>query len=100
MAQQLPCDICNAEPAVQMLTNMETGDTMTLGASCLPRFYGDSLAVLIVAGAHTGPPSKCQCCRRIHEYITTPGGPAVPPEQLLAGASEQTGNDPDPVVPA
>lgn len=75
MAQQLPCDICQEEPAAQMLTNVETGDVMTLGRNCLPVFYEQSIRELLTAGEHKGPASKCQACRRVHEKITTPVAP-------------------------
>lgn len=72
MAAQLTCDVCQAEPAAQMLTNVESGDVMTLGLNCLPIFYGQSILTLINAGEHKGPASKCQACRRFHERMTTP----------------------------
>jgi hypothetical protein len=72
MAQQLPCDICGAEAAIQMLTNLEDGTVITLGAACLPHFYGQSALITMQAGEHKGPSSKCQACRRMHEQMTTP----------------------------
>lgn len=75
MAQQLACDICQAEPAIQMLTNVETGDVMMMGAACLPAFYGQSLLMVMDAGEHRGPAGKCQACRRVHERMTTPVAP-------------------------
>lgn len=75
MAQQLACDICQAEPAIQMLTNVETGDVMMMGAACLPAFYGQSLLMVTGAGEHRGPAGKCQACRRVHERMTTPVAP-------------------------
>ena len=35
MAQPIGCDICSAELAVQLVTNLGNGDTMGVGASCL-----------------------------------------------------------------
>jgi len=75
MAQQLPCDICQDEPAAQILTNAESGQVMTLGLNCLPVFYEQSIRTLLDAGEHKGPASKCQACRRVHERITTPVAP-------------------------
>jgi hypothetical protein len=69
MAAPLPCDICTAEQAVQMLTNLLDGNTIAIGAGCLPVFYGQSLALALSAGDHEKIPSKCQACRRVHEYF-------------------------------
>lgn len=77
MAPQLPCDVCREEVAVQMLTNLATGDTMTLGPSCLAQFYGQSVLTLLEAGYHKGPAGKCQACRRFHEQMTLPVAPAA-----------------------
>lgn len=75
MAQQLSCDICQEEPAAQMLTNLESGVVMTLGMNCLPQFYGQSILTLLEAGEHKGPANRCQACRRFHERMTTPVTP-------------------------
>jgi hypothetical protein len=87
MAQQYSCDICQAEPAAQMLTNTETGDVMMLGLLCLPVFYMQSMMTLIDAGEHTRIPAKCQACRRIHEWVAVTMSPLVPEAPPL---------DPDP----
>lgn len=70
MAQQYPCDICQQEPAAQMLTNTESGAVMMLGLACLPVFYANSVLALIGSGPHTKIVSKCQACRRVHEIFT------------------------------
>lgn len=75
MAQPIGCDICGQEQAVQMLSNMETGETIAMGPACLPVFYGHSVLQLLEAGDHKGPASKCQACRRFHEGMTTPVAP-------------------------
>lgn len=75
MAQQLSCDICHDEPAVQMLTNLQDGTVLVMGAGCLPVFYGQSALMVMGAGEHAGPPTKCQACRRTHERMTTPVAP-------------------------
>jgi hypothetical protein len=88
--QQQYCDICQEEPAAQMLSNMESGTVMTLGLNCLPVFYEQSIRTLLEAGEHKGPASKCQACRRVHEKITTPvaqigdvSRETPPPDELL-----------------
>jgi hypothetical protein len=91
MAQQLACDICGGEEAVQMLTNLATGDVMTLGRACLPAFYGQSVLSVMDAGEHAGPANKCQACRRVHEKMTTPVAP-------LADVSRET-SEPDAAPP-
>lgn len=76
-----------------MLTNLGDGATMTLGPACLTVFYHQSLLELLEAGEHAKIPSKCQCCRRVHEHMTlayaptadtgtteTPAEPPVPVE--------------------
>ncbi|SRR6266849_3605466 len=75
MAQQITCDICQAEPATQMLTNLQTGDVLAIGAACMPVFYGQSVLSVMDAGEHKSIPSKCQACRRVHERMTTPVTP-------------------------
>lgn len=78
MAQQLTCDICQSEDAVQMLTNVHTGDVLMIGPSCAPLFYSQCLLQVIGSDGHAGVPGKCQACRRIHERTTlaavTPAG--------------------------
>lgn len=75
MAQQLYCDICTSEEAVQMLTNLADGSVLMLGPACLPQFYGHSVLAAMDAGEHKGPAGKCQACRRMHERMTTPVTP-------------------------
>ena len=75
MAQPLYCDICSAEEAVQMLTNLADGSVLMIGAACLPQFYGQSVLITMDAGEHKGPAGRCQACRRMHERMTTPVAP-------------------------
>lgn len=70
MAQALACDICQQEPAAQLLTNVENGQVMALGIGCLPVFYSQSLLTLLGSDGHTKIVSKCQACRRVHEQMT------------------------------
>lgn len=81
MAQPITCDICGLEQAVQMLTNLQDGNTLAIGALCSPTFYGHSHLAVTGAGEHRGPASKCQACRRLHEQMTTP----VAPLEVAAG---------------
>jgi hypothetical protein len=91
MAQQLGCDYCGSEPAALMMTNLADGTVVTVGAACLPVFFGGALLGVIGSDGHAGPPTKCQACRRTHERMTTPvaplslpadGGDGPPGEQL------------------
>jgi hypothetical protein len=75
MAQQLPCDLCQDEPAVLMQTSLADGTVLTVGVACLPQFFGGALLGVIDAGEHKSIPTKCQACRRIHERMTTPVAP-------------------------
>lgn len=75
MAQQLPCDLCADEQAVVMMSNLVDGQVMTVGARCLPQFFGGALLGAIGSDGHAGPPTKCQACRRTHERMTTPVAP-------------------------
>lgn len=75
MAQALPCDYCGNENAVLMMTNLDDGGTVTVGAACLPLFFGGALLGSIGSDGHAGPPTKCQACRRTHERMTTPVAP-------------------------
>ncbi len=75
MAQQLPCDLCQAEPAILMQTSLADGTVLTIGATCLPQFFGGAVLGVIGSGGHAGPPTKCQACRRTHERMTTPVAP-------------------------
>lgn len=46
MAQQIPCDICEAEPAAMVLTMVMTGDTQGVGFRCLEEWafgFGQTL---------------------------------------------------------
>lgn len=80
MAQPINCDICGQEDAVQMLSNLQDGTSLAIGALCSPTFYGFSHLAVTGAGEHKGPASKCQACRRLHEQMTTPVAPLEVPE--------------------
>lgn len=75
MAQPLTCDLCQAEDAVLMQTTLTDGSSMTVGAMCLPLFFGGAVLGVIGSDGHAGPPTKCQACRRTHERMTTPVAP-------------------------
>jgi len=70
MAQQLPCDICAQEYAVQLLTNTDSGEVMALGPACLPVFYGQSLTQLLGDHTHTGTAARCAACKAAHQLMT------------------------------
>jgi len=86
MAAELPCDFCGAEAAVLMMNSLTDGSVVTVGAACLPLFFGGALLGAIGSDGHAGPPTKCQACRRSHERMTTPVAPltaeAAPPAEL------------------
>lgn len=89
MAQQLVCDLCGEENAVVMFNNLTDGTAMTVGAFCLPTFFGGAMLGSIGSDPHAGPPTKCQACRRVHERMTTPVTPISIPEAAdVAPASE------------
>lgn len=49
MAQEMRCDGCEgAEPAVMLLTNLDTGDVVALGPTCLP-LWASSIAETLTA---------------------------------------------------
>lgn len=75
MAAELPCDFCGAEAAVLMMNSLTDGSVVTVGAACLPLFFGGALLGAIGSDGHAGPPTKCQACRRVHERMTTPVAP-------------------------
>lgn len=87
MAQELPCDLCQAEVAVLMQTSLTDGTVLTIGAACLPLFFGGAVLGAIGSDGHAGPPTKCQACRRTHERMTTPVAPiAVEYDDSVPGA--------------
>jgi hypothetical protein len=75
MAAQLPCDLCEQEVAVVLFNNLADGSSMSVGALCLPTFFGGAMLGAIGSDTHAGPPTKCQACRRVHERMTTPVAP-------------------------
>jgi hypothetical protein len=75
MAQPVICDICSAEEAIQMLSNLTDGSTIAIGPGCAGPFYGHMVLGAFNAGEHKGPAGKCQACRRTHEGMTTPVAP-------------------------
>lgn len=93
MAQQLICDLCNAEEAVLMQTNLTDGSTMLVGPACLHLFFGGAVLGVIGSDGHAGPPTKCQACRRTHERMTTPVAPISIPEAV--GDSQLPDNQPE-----
>lgn len=91
MAAQLPCDLCEDEPAAVLLNNMADGSSMAVGAACLPMFFGGALLGAIGSDGHAGPPTKCQACRRTHERMTTPVAPlSAQPDQPAEPESAPT----------
>ena len=72
MAAELTCDFCREESAVLMMTDLVTGTVVTVGAACLPMFFGGAHIGSIGSPGHAGPPTKCQACRAIHDQMTTP----------------------------
>lgn len=46
MAADLPCDLCSAEPASLMQSNLANGDSIAVGDGCLPQFLLTMLAEL------------------------------------------------------
>lgn len=88
MAQPIACDICQEENAVQMLSNLVTGEVIAMGPACLPVFYGQSALAIMDAGEHKGLPQKCQACRRVHERMTLAARPAAPEDAASAPAPD------------
>lgn len=96
MAQAIACDICGAEQAIQMLTNLQTGEVLAMGPACMPVFYGQSVLQVMDAGEHKGLPQKCQACRRVHEHMTLLTRPAaVPADPIPPAAGHAAGQDDD-----
>ena len=52
MAKPLNCDLCEVEPAVLMVTNINDGDTLTVGANCVAPW------AMAMAGIAEGPPEQ------------------------------------------
>ena len=101
MAQPITCDVCNGEQAVQLLSNLETGEVLALGPGCLPVFYGQSVLAMMDAGEHKGLPQKCQACRRVHERMTLAVAAAAPdhgtgPANVKDQPATGPGQDDDP----
>jgi len=92
MAQQLACDYCGNEVAALMMTNLGDGTVVTVGAACLPLFFGGALLGAIGSDGHAGPPTKCQACRRTHERMTTPVAPLSIPEAAPMDENPVTGD--------
>jgi hypothetical protein len=88
MAQTLPCDVCQDEPAVMMMTNLGDGTVIAVGGHCAPVFSGQLAATTMGIGEHAGPPTKCQTCRRFHERMTTPVAPIGIPDQAPDDAAQ------------
>lgn len=102
MAQSISCDICSAEEAIQMLTNLQTGEVLAMGASCMPVFYGQSVLQVMEAGEHKGLPQKCQACRRVHEHmmmLTRPAAVPADPIPPATGHAADGGEADDPTEP-
>jgi hypothetical protein len=102
MAQPIACDICSGENAVQMLTNLTTGEVLCMGPACLPVFYGQSVLGVMDAGEHKGLPQKCQACRRVHERMTLAGRPATDMDRPHQGEHDpgaDPGDDDTPTGP-
>lgn len=49
MAQEIICDMCQAEHAVLMHTNLAEGSVLAVGPACLITYYESSLKTLTVA---------------------------------------------------
>lgn len=94
MAQILPCDYCQQEEAVLMMTNLANGEVVTIGNSCTISFFGGALLGVIGSDGHAGPPTKCQACRRTHERMTLAATPiSVPLPEKETVNDGYSGND-------
>lgn len=47
MAQSIACDLCEAEPAVLMQSNLVNGDTVAVGEACILGFFGGAFATML-----------------------------------------------------
>ena len=102
MAQAIACDICSAEEAIQMLTNLQSGEVLAMGPACMPVFYGQSVLQVMDAGEHKGLPQKCQACRRVHEHmmmLTSPAAVPADPIPPAAGHAADGDNGDDDTAP-
>lgn len=69
MAAQLVCDMCQQEPAAVMQTNIENGDAVTVGNSCLLTFYLTIVAEVVSAMAPEQRDAYAEVIRPVIETL-------------------------------
>lgn len=47
MATAIGCDLCQAEPAEMMQTNLGNGETISVGAACMATFFAGALTAML-----------------------------------------------------
>lgn len=93
MAQMIPCDICEAEPAAMILTMVQTGDTQGVGFSCLEpwaRGFADTIAAQHGNGQDMSGPSVPESnLAAVGVVASGPADDDTPPVDLDAPAPQR-----------
>lgn len=97
MAQQIPCDVCSAEQAVLLITNIANGQTYGLGPDCIrPGLLAmaDSLDPEPAAPAETGVPETEQPAPAEDPHAPAETGPGTYSDAPDPAASPLPAEDP------
>lgn len=92
MAQSMRCDMCEANPAVMLLSFMEDGTTFACCAGCLPQW-----AAGLVAATEDAPPTEGAPAEGDGVYAEGSEGGETAPAEVDRLAVEP---DPEPAEPA
>lgn len=104
MAQTIYCDMCKAEEAVMMQSNLKTGETIAVGEVCMfPYFYTQAME-LAPAGTFEGEQTPEEAAtpktrRRASKIKTEPLPPTQPVDEPVSETVPATVADSDGDMP-
>lgn len=104
MAQTIYCDMCKAEEAVMMQSNLKTGETIAVGEQCMfPYFYTQAME-LAPAGTFEGEQTPEEAAtpktrKRTSKTKTEPLPPTQPVDEPASETVPVTVADPDGDMP-
>ena len=81
MAGQLMCDLCQAEPATVMQSNLGNGDTVAVGDGCALGFYLTVAATILEGMDEANVTAHSGYLEPIVKLVTGEPAPPAPPEK-------------------
>ena len=94
MAQTIYCDMCKAEEAVMMQSNLKTGETIAVGEQCMfPYFYTQAME-LAPAGTFEGEQTPEEAATpKTRKRASKPKTEPLPPTEPIHSYDESETTD-------